>query len=78
MSRRSSEVDGRSQLHLLQILRHFAAVGESRMHIGEVDFDDEIHETQIVVGRRRSVRTDHQFSVDSRELKDKESPSLVK
>ena len=49
MSRRPAEIDRGTQFHFLQILRHFPTVGEARMDVGKVNFNDEIHVSQIIV-----------------------------
>lgn len=63
---RPAECNLLSDLQSIQVLRHFTAVGEFRMHVGLVNFHNQIHEAFIVVRADRCVRSDHEFSFDLR------------
>lgn len=53
-----------TQIERFQVLGHLPAIGELRMHVRKVDFDHELHETQVVVARNRSVRTNNELVID--------------
>merc|ERR1740130_119323 len=46
-----------ANLERFEVLAHFAAVREARVHVGEVDLDDEVEVALLVVVRGRGVRT---------------------
>mmetsp|Transcript_26379 Transcript_26379/g.42262 ORF Transcript_26379/g.42262 Transcript_26379/m.42262 type:complete len:201 (+) Transcript_26379:375-977(+) len=60
----SLHVDGVTNFHGLQVLRHLAALGEGRVHACIVHLHQEIHMPKSLVVRHRGVWPHHSFAVD--------------